>query len=147
MSKTAWITIGIPASGKSTWAREWVAKTPNTVEVNLDACRKLVSGDESNQACTPRAVVEHKKQVDQAIEAGMNLVISDTNLNPTFRLELIKKLINAGYTPVYQIFDVPLETCLERNNNRDRQVPLKAMNSLQEAMNSFLLEYNTARNS
>ena len=42
---TLHITRGLPASGKSTWAREWVAEDPaSRAEVNRDQLRLMMHG-------------------------------------------------------------------------------------------------------
>ena len=38
------ILRGLPASGKSTWARKTAATTPNTVVVSLDGLRRMTAG-------------------------------------------------------------------------------------------------------
>ena len=45
------ILIGIPASGKSTWSKEYVRKNPNWVRVSRDDFRDMLK---SAQVCEPK---------------------------------------------------------------------------------------------
>lgn len=150
MNKVAIITVGPSASGKSTFARNLVEATREDslkfVEINLDRCRFLVSGDESNQSCTPEAVQLHQKQIETMAENGRRIVISDTNLNQKFRIELVRKLKNLGYSVEYATFDVPLDELLRRNQSRQRVVPEHVIRRHHEQMQDFLDDHQPAHN-
>lgn len=120
--KRAVLTIGIPASGKSTYAQNLGIQ-----EINLDNCREAVSGDPTNQACTPQAVQLHTQLVDAAIAAEADFVVSDTNIQQNFRASLVFKLKAAGYQVVFAVFQTPLAECLRRNAAREKPVPEAAM--------------------
>lgn len=128
MAKVAIIMVGLPASGKSTYAAEFIAD--GFMEVNLDNCRETVSGDPSDQSCTPEAVKEHTRQIDEAISKDLDLVVSDTNLNKFFRDALIQKFVDAGYTVHVYIMDTKYDVCVGRNEARDRKVPAAAMDRM-----------------
>jgi len=107
-------------------------------EINLDHCRFLVSGDEGNQGCTPEAVKLHQKQIETMAENDRNIIISDTNLNQKFRVELVRKLKGLGYAVEYATFDVPLDELLTRNQGRARIVPEHVIRRHHEQMQDFL---------
>ena len=127
-SKKAILTVGIPGSGKSHWA----AKQDGYRVINLDDCRYLVSGDSSNQACTKEAAKIHERLIDLAVRDGVNIIVSDTNLNKGFRDVLEARLWNDGYTVEIKVFDTPYDVCVARNNTRTNPVPEHAMLRLQE---------------
>lgn len=115
----AYVTIGIPASGKSTWADN----QEGFVNINLDDCRREICGDEGNQTVTPQAVLLHSQKIKEAASLGSNIIISDTNLNTKFRNELERTLVGLGYDVEYVLFPVSLEMAKSRNAKRSRVVP------------------------
>ena len=140
MDKQAIITFGIPGSGKSYWAKNYVGSNEsNWVEINLDDCRKAICGDEGNQKVTSDAVKLRDLIMDKSIRENKNIIVSDTNLNRKFRNELVKKLTDFGYDVSIKVFDVDFETCKQRNNDRARVVPHNAMIRMWE---HFLNEIN-----
>lgn len=149
MKKIAIITVGASASGKSTFAKELVEATKDNfllkfAEINLDHCRFLVSGDEGNQSCTPEAVKLHQKQIETMAEDDRNIVVSDTNLNQKFRIELVRKLKTLDYSIEYATFDVPLDELLRRNQSRQRVVPEHVIRRHHEQMQDFLDDHHHA---
>lgn len=116
------ILIGISASGKSTWCKEFVAK-------NDKWC--IVSRDDLRYAWQNKGVVDNKletiinKIVDSQIEtlltAGYNVLYDATNLKVRY-INAIAKIARHTATVTYQIFDVPLETALDRDSKRVRAV-------------------------
>ena len=53
--------------------------------------------------------------------------VDTTNLTPQERQNWIKLARDYGYDVQAVYFDVPLETCLQRNSKRERKVPEEAM--------------------
>lgn len=133
---TAIVMVGVSASGKSFQAARLVA-SGHYVEVNLDNCRGTVSGDPSDQSCTPIALIEHADQISKAIHARNNVVVSDTNLNKVFRDALIERFRAAGYFIIVNIFRTDYAVCLERNNARFKPVPLHAMERMRDTFNAM----------
>jgi predicted kinase len=127
------ITVGIPGSGKTTWAK----KNPEYRDINLDMCRKAVSGSEDNQACTPDALKLQASLIADAILARQDVIISNTNLIPAHRADLITTFSQAGYNVVLAIFDIPFEVCQDRNLKRDRVVPKHAMVRMQDTFDNY----------
>ena len=82
MTNTMIITRGIPASGKSTWAREWVHESPETrVEVNRDNIRYMMGFPAHGDTTHEKSVSDiHNTMIHAAINNGKDIVISDTNM-------------------------------------------------------------------
>jgi predicted kinase len=122
------ITIGLPGSGKSTYFKG------HPGEVNRDDIRLSIFGESemidyySHSSLRSREKMVDKKRdemISLLAKTHSDVVISDTNLNPRYRDELEAQLVSYGYEIEYMIFDVPLETCMIRNSDRDgwRRVP------------------------
>jgi predicted kinase len=120
------LTTGVPASGKSTFAQ----CLPNFLELNLDNIREELSGDHTNQNATLEAVSLRNKRLMEALEAGERIIISDTNLNPSFRNQLVEMLVETG-VPKKDIavahFQVDREEVMRRNSLREKPVPFDVM--------------------
>lgn len=121
--------VGIPGSGKSTWARGFVLAQPRYTIVSTDSLRGKLYGDEAVQgdwAVIWRGVMAQWQQGVAAIQRGeLNGVIYDaTNARRRHRRAAIAAARQIGFAPITLVwFDVPLSLALERNRGRLRQVP------------------------
>jgi len=133
----AYVTIGIPGSGKSTWASQQSA-----LEINLDECREQVCGNAADQAATPAAVALRDKLIREAAADGKDIVLSDTNLNHQFRLLMVAYLLRLGYDVCYVVFDVSVSQAKAWNKLRDRVVPEYVIDRMHQQMRvvDFALE-------
>src|SRR5688572_25486957 len=127
------ITRGLPASGKTTAARAWVAVDPiRRARVNRDDFRSMLHdsvyvGERGDRQGTERAVTAAR---DAAITAllrrGVDVVSDDTNLPSRVARDLRRVAVLAGADfEVWDYTDVPYDVCLQRNSLRTgrEQVP------------------------
>ena len=125
------ILRGLPASGKSTWARKTAATTPNTVVVSLDGLRRMTAGGLAayHQRRTDRMeqliVRTAHAMVCDALRKGVNVVMDaqNTTVERVHALVGLAADCNADVQTV--AFPEPLDTLLERNRARakDDRVP------------------------
>jgi predicted kinase len=123
MEKNAIITIGLPGCGKSTWAAK---KALNFRIIERDLIRSKIcedlgiefSWDTWDTRLETRVTELWEREVNAAISDGSDVCLSDTNLNPKYRVSLAERLIKAGYGVTYVLFDVHPLVCQERNNLR-----------------------------
>ena len=125
------ITRGLPASGKSTWAKQWVLEDPeHRVRINQDDIRLMLgkywvpSREKLVQEIQFNAIIE-------ALNREFDVVIDNTNLNSKV-LDQFNRLIKTfeDYEIEYKdFFDTPLSVCIERDQNRDLQVTEKVIRS------------------
>lgn len=129
------MTVGVPASGKSTWAAGLVQD--GYLELNLDNIRGEISGDPTNQAVTLEAVRLRDERLRDYIQFGQSVVISDTNCNAVFRLQLIQRLLSLGVKPgeMYMVY-FPIETAeaIRRNELRANPVPVHVIERMQQML-------------
>ena len=125
------ICRGIPASGKSTWAKQWVLEDPeHRVRINQDDIRLMLG----KYWVPSREKLVQEIQFDAIIEAlnrEFDVVIDNTNLNNKV-LDQFNRLIKTfeDYEIEYKdFFDTPLSVCIERDKNRDLQVTEKVIRS------------------
>lgn len=120
----AYITVGVSASGKSTWAAERVRKD-GFHEINRDWIRFNLVSPGSNwsnykfNGSNEKQVSEIQGQMIMEMWAAeANIIISDTNLNKKVRNGLINKLTDLGYEVRIMEFPVSYETALKRDRLR-----------------------------
>ena len=123
------ICRGLPASGKSTWAKQWVLEDPeHRIRVNQDDIRLMLG----KYWVPSREKLVQEIQFDVIVEAlsrGFDVVIDNTNLNKKV-LDGFDRLIKTfkDYEIEYKdFFDTPLSVCIERDKNRDLQVTEKVI--------------------
>lgn len=123
------ICKGLPASGKSTFAREWVEEDKkNRVQVEKDQIRKmseLFEGGKYNHRRGDESIVlkERDRQIHSALVKGKSVISSDTNLvqKRVAQITNIAKKYNAEVT-VKSFLDVPLKDLIERDKKREDPV-------------------------
>jgi predicted kinase len=112
------LTRGLPASGKTTFARNWVAEDPGMrTRVNRDDLRAMMFGGwtgkpdhEDAVTCAQRGAVAH------LITVGWSVVVDDTNLNP-LHLDALRRLGERmdAEVEVVDLTDVPPQECERRD--------------------------------
>lgn len=126
---------GLPASGKSTYAKK--LEEQGYIRVNKDDIRideRLFPEGYNfkNKSHEKRVVRERNRIVTEALEAGKDVVVDDTNLNPVH----IKDLANIGkkFDVIFEVndsfLDVPLNVCIERDKGREGMVGESVIRSM-----------------
>jgi predicted kinase len=120
------ITRGMPASGKTTKARDWVAADPvRRFRINRDDFRAMGHDSVFVQQTDGTAGTERAVQAarDAAITAllkrGIDVINDDTNLPTRVARDLRRLAVLAGATfEVWDLTNVPYEECVRRNAER-----------------------------
>ena len=125
------ITRGIPASGKSTWAKQWVLEDPeHRVRINKDDISLMLG---KYWVPSREKLVQHIQEgaLIEALERGYDIVIDNTNLNKKV-IDNYRALVIAfgNHEIEYKdFFDTPLSVCIVRDKARDLQVSEKVIRS------------------
>ena len=123
------LLIGLPGSGKSSLAQWLLQETPGRYLISTDGIRAVLFGDEATQGSWLTVWQEVGRQfretVGQIQRGEVEAAIYDaTNVVRKQRREAIALAREAGFTDITGIWlNVPLGLCLQRNQQRDRQVP------------------------
>jgi predicted kinase len=115
MAKKLLILQGLPASGKSTIAKNLEKKGWKIAE--KDVIRKL-SGLKSEQAIKNR----RDALITEWLAQGCNVVSSDTNLHPPHVPHLIKVGEATGADVSVRFIDTPVDECIRRDAQRENKV-------------------------
>ena len=120
---TAFITIGLPASGKTSWAKEYVAQHPNTVRINNDDIRNEYYNNAGHRNWSP-AVEDHVRKerearINAAAKMGVDCVIDNTHMNSKTLKQMVDLCKSLGYeVETVDFRHVSVEECVRRDSLR-----------------------------
>lgn len=126
MGKKLVITVGLPGSGKSTWAKEKQTREPGKYKlVSRDDIRRMLDNGMFNKPGKKTHKHEElvtKVQTDvitDCLAEGYSVIVHDTNLNEGVqkRFEELAKANNAGFV-VQSFIEVSLDDCIEQDLKR-----------------------------
>lgn len=116
------LLVGIPGSGKSTYARNYISDCPKSaIHLSSDSLRAELYGDESIQGNPTEVFSLMQKKAVEALNEGKDVIYDATNITRKDRASII------GVCPKFakieaHIIWAPIETCIERDAARDRTV-------------------------
>lgn len=119
--------IGLPGSGKSTFARNRVKFYDNKwretelVIVSSDSIREELYGTRSCQKDPTRIFEIARERVIDSLEQGYDVIFDATNITRKNRISFLNKI--PAYTEKFaQICWAPISTCIERDLKREFSV-------------------------
>ncbi len=124
MAKKLIMCIGLPGSGKSTWAKAQAELLDRaTVIVNKDDIRaelEALEGWKWSHEGEIRIISIRDTQIIVALMEGKNVISSDTNFGRKHkvRLEQLARENNATFE-IKSFTDVPIDVCIERDAKRE----------------------------
>jgi predicted kinase len=122
--KTFYVTQGLPASGKSSWARETLDYFRGSdilaIRVNRDCLREMLHFNVWNKPNEMVTVATRNLIIGQLMAADVPVIIcDDTNLDPKVLDDLTVLAEQYGYEANIKDFtDVPVWKCIERDFGR-----------------------------
>lgn len=126
MTTTLTITRGIPASGKTAWAKAWVAESPGTrARVNRDDLRTMLFNHTTGRlthAQETAVTVAQQAAVKALLRAGVDVVADDMNVRPKYVRQWRKfaDLNGAGF----DIIEFPMDPAEAITRDAQREHPV-----------------------
>jgi predicted kinase len=134
------ICQGLPASGKSTWAKAWVTDRPGErIRINKDDLRAMLHNSQWSKKNEDVIVQVRNMILHNALTRGLDVVIDDTNFGKNenhIRLVVdgwwhdrtLMEQNESTYPEVtLKTFDISLTDALKRNSQRAAAVPDKVI--------------------
>src|SRR4028118_939881 len=127
------VLVGLPASGKSQFARELLLSEPGKwVRSNKDLLREMAHASHWSPAHEKFILQLRDTIILMALESGKHVIVDDTNFGP--HIEHIKQLVKGkAIVEVNDSFlQVPVEECIKRDlkrlNSVGKEVIMKMYN-------------------
>jgi predicted kinase len=123
---------GLPASGKSTWAKDYISRNPKTARVNKDDLRLMLHNSQSSKENEELVLDIRNSIIISALNQDYDVIVDDTNFAAK-HVTTIQEIAD-DWAADFEVkdFDVPLDVCLERNRKRDSSVPDKVIIDMHE---------------
>ncbi|MBC6477825.1 MAG: ATP-binding protein [Hormoscilla sp. GM7CHS1pb] len=133
--------IGLPASGKSTFAQQLAEIEGSCHEiVSTDKIREQLFGDEIVQGDWRQVEAEVMSRIKKAIASGKYIIYDATNAKRPWRMDWLEKIAAATgkeFASVCWYLSTPVETCKKWNKSRQRQVPEIAIEKMSSSIAQF----------
>ena len=120
MNNTLYITVGLPGSGKSTYAKKFI-KDKDVEYLSSDELRAVYGKDETDQSVTSIVFGHIKRKVDEFLKDGKNVLVDATSVNRKERSDYIKTAKKYGAKIVVIVFKMDRQGLIERNKKRGEQ--------------------------
>ena len=117
---TLYITVGLPGSGKSTYAKEFV-KGKDIEYLSSDELRAVYGKGEDDQTVTPIVFGHIKRKVDEFLKDGKNVLVDATSVNRKERSDYINTAKKYGAKVVALVFKMDRQGLIDRNKKRGEQ--------------------------
>jgi predicted kinase len=135
MAPSLTLTKGLPASGKTTWAKAAVAaaRKGTVTRVSRDDLRHMMFSYQFSKGNERAVTLARDDMITQALTSGRSVIVDETGLNP--KVEDRMRELAHQHAAEFAIKDftyVPLAECLARNFERANPVPESVIRRMYE---------------
>ena len=120
MNNTLYIAVGLPGSGKSTYAKDFI-KGKDIEYLSSDSLRAVYGKGEDDQTVTPIVFGHIKRKVDEFLKDGKNVLVDATSVNRRERSDYINSAKKYGAKVVALVFKMDRNGLIARNKKRGEE--------------------------
>ena len=133
------LTRGLPASGKTTFAKELMAKESGKWKrINKDDLRLMLDNGKWSSHNEKFILKVRDMLIQLALEDGFNVIVDDCNLAPKHEVRIKQVIENITWQEgkeniqleIKDFTDVPLEECIKRDQKRANYVGEKVIRDM-----------------
>ncbi len=128
------ICKGLPASGKSTFAKKLVLENKGSYKrINKDDLRAMLDVSEHSKSNEKFVIATRNWLIKEALRCGKHVIIDDTNLVPKHEKDIrelaatYREETGQNIGVEVKFFDVSVEECIERDLKRTNSVGEKVI--------------------
>jgi predicted kinase len=123
--QTVIVLKGLPGSGKSTWALDYMRKHPDKVKrVGKDFLRTMLDGSNGNFDEEKMVLSIRDFVIEKALSSKFDVIVDDTNFKDKHFFAICAAAKRVGNVRVFEkYFEVSLKDSLARNKTRPNPVP------------------------
>lgn len=115
------LLVGIPGSGKTTYAKNYITNDKNTIHLSSDKIREELWGNEAIQGDNNEVFSLMQSRAIEALNNGQDVIYDATNVTRKDRSYIIDRCPKFAKIEAHIIW-APIETCIERDAARERTV-------------------------
>ena len=126
---TLTVLVGLPGSGKSTFAKQRIEDNPRAVWLSSDAIRERLYGDPGCQKDPHKVFDIMQEEAITALNNGFDVIYDATSVTRKSRrgiLEKVPKHVRKECVIVW----APLDICIARDEDRERTVGFEVINKM-----------------
>lgn len=118
MELKAYLCVGPPGSGKSTWAKELAAKNTSLIRLCPDEFRAKFGWGEGDQSVSEQAFFATRQCMRNALASGKDVLIDATNMYTKTRKDFIHIAKEFNAKTIAIVFEADKNTLMLRNKLR-----------------------------
>lgn len=118
---------GYPASGKTTFTKEYVKVHPECILISADLIRKELYGSQDSYGEPYVIYIEILYKMRKLLKEGKNVIYDATNLWKQYRLDYLLNLQGVDCEKEIICLQESKETCIERHKNRERNISIEKL--------------------
>lgn len=115
------LLVGIPGAGKTTYAKKCISPLEDSIHLSSDLIRAELYGDESIQGDPSEVFSLMQRRALEALNNGQHVIYDATNVTRKDRACIISQCPKFAKIEAHIVW-APVETCIERDANRERTV-------------------------
>lgn len=134
---------GLPASGKTTWAKKLIKNNPIYKRVNKDDLRSMIDADVWSKKNEKMILKIRDDLILKFLEEGYNVIIDDTNIHHKHFQNISKLVKGKAEVEINDSFlNTTVDECIKRDSERINSVGLNVIYSMAKQLTDDLSSKN-----
>lgn len=122
------VMVGLPASGKSSYAKKLEKENPaNTIVISSEAIREEICGSVEDQSKNGEVFRIFHERIRRNLEKKKDVIADATNITMKSRRAILNRVNGLDVHKECYIMSKPFGYCLEDNKDREHPVPERVL--------------------